>query len=106
MGIFLSSALLVASLAQQPATGPPADSLAALRARVARDSSDGHAWFALGRAAARALVEAHRHEHPVDTAWLSATAAEASHAFGRAANVRAGTSEGDSARALQVFVWS
>ncbi|HXH62638.1 MAG TPA: hypothetical protein VNG95_00575, partial [Gemmatimonadales bacterium] len=97
---------MIASLAQRPATGSPSDSLAALRARVARDSTDGRAWFDLGRATWRTLDDVHAHRGPVDTAWVTATAAEASHAFARAATLRAGTSAGDSARALQVFVWS
>src|SRR2546430_846810 len=60
MGTFLSS-VLAAALSQAPGGAPPLtapDAIAAAQARLARDSGDGRAWLALGRAYLTAFEEA------------------------------------------------
>src|SRR2546429_9121717 len=60
MATFLSS-VLAAALSQAPGGAPPStapDAIAAAQARVARDSADGRAWLALGRAYLTAFDEA------------------------------------------------
>src|SRR2546428_402727 len=55
MATFLSS-VLAAALSQAPGGAPPPtapDAIAAAQARLARDSADGRAWLALGRAGHR-----------------------------------------------------
>src|SRR2546428_231978 len=60
MATFLSS-VLAAALSQAPGGAPPPtapDAIAAAQARLARDSADGRAWLALGRAYLTAFEEA------------------------------------------------
>ncbi|MBI1966389.1 MAG: hypothetical protein HYS40_00210 [Gemmatimonadetes bacterium] len=107
MGTFLSSKLLVAVLIQAP--GMPsasADSAAALWARVARDSTDAPAWFALGRTYVRLATAYHRHAAAPDTSWARAALDTADRAFVSAAALAPATPEGDSARTYRVFVWA
>src|SRR5260370_2961358 len=65
MATFLSSAFAIAALIQAPANP---DSLYALRARVAADSGDAKAWFALGQGLVRRSTEYHTHRMAGDTA--------------------------------------
>src|SRR3989442_12530718 len=57
MATFLYSVAAVATLLQ----GGPADTLGALRSRVAKDSGDGEAWFQLGQGYLRLSVLYHTH---------------------------------------------
>lgn len=115
MATFLSSGL-VAALALQtvaaPIPGPGDTGRAALWGRVAADSTDGQAWFELGRVYVR-LAEAY-HQHRAlppsaafvpDTAWARAVLDTADLAFARAARLGAGTRTEDSAQVLRVFIW-
>src|SRR5437016_13434199 len=76
MATSLCSAVLLAALLQAPggppaAAGPPlpdsaaGSSLPALRARLARDSSDGGAWLLLGRLYLELADDAHGRPHRV-----------------------------------------
>jgi len=106
MATFLSSVLaLVVQVSADPAAGAPrADSAAALRANVARDSSDGRAWFDLARALLAGASEYHRHADPDgrDTAGLRAALDSAEFAFARAARLLAEAGARDSAGVLRV----
>src|SRR3989442_12172737 len=74
MATSLCSAVVLAALLQAPggppaAAGPLPDSAAgsplpALRARPARDSSDGGAWLLLGRLYLQLADDAHGRPHP------------------------------------------
>src|SRR3989442_9629717 len=107
MATFLYSVAAVATLLQ----GGPADTLGALRSRVAKDSGDGEAWFQLGQGYLRLSVLYHTHRRARggggggDTVWARAILDTADEAFARAATLRAGTAAGDSARVLRVFAW-
>lgn len=108
MAISLSSALAAAVLVQ----GAPAasDSIAQLWARVATDSTDGPAWFRLGRAYIRVSAEYHLHGGPPDTARARAVLDTADQAFARAARWTGagggtGKAEADSARVFRVYTW-
>jgi hypothetical protein len=103
MATFLSSAFAIAALIQAPA---PADSLDALRARVAADSSDAKAWFALGEGLVRRSSEYHTHRVAGDTAWARAILDTADQAFAKAATLYPGTAAADSARVFRVFTWA
>jgi len=105
MGTFLCSALLLVAALQEPASAAP-DSVAALWARVANDSTDARAWFDLGRAYVRRSAAYHRHADPPDTAWARATLDTAARAFTSTAALLPGTATGDSAQAFRVFVWA
>ncbi|HEX4599860.1 MAG TPA: hypothetical protein VH116_00600 [Gemmatimonadales bacterium] len=120
MATSLCSLLAAAALWQTPASavGPPVpattpapDSLAVLRARVARDSTDAAGWLLLGRGYLERGDDAHgalrraAADSVVVRAWLDT----ADQALVRAATLfgPAGASvPGDSARALRVGVWS
>jgi hypothetical protein len=107
MGTFLCSVAALATLLQAPAT----DTLAPLRARVARDSGDADAWFHLGRGYLQRSAAYHMHRASAvggggaDTVWVRAILDTADEAFTRVAVLRAGTAVGDSARVLRVFAW-
>jgi hypothetical protein len=103
MATFLSSALAIAALLQAPA---PADSLDALRARVAADSDDAKAWFALGQGLVRLSSDYHAHRATSDTAWARAILDTADVAFAKAATLYPGTAAADSARVFRVFTWA
>src|SRR5437762_10166036 len=115
MATFLSSALALAVLLQAPAAQPPAtgtaDSLAALREHLARDSTDGHAWLLLGRVYLQRAADAHEPpHHPLDdSARVRALLDTADDALDRAGQRLApsgSTPDGDSARVLRVEAWS
>jgi hypothetical protein len=78
---------------------------AARLARVAADSTDGQAWFDLGRAYVQAVENYHAHRAAPDTVWAGATLDTADDAFERAARWSTGTRREDSARVLRLFVW-
>ena len=111
MATFLSSALLLAALLQAPVPGGPPDSLAAIRDRAARDSTDAELWLLMGRAYLELGAEAHGpgHRAPEDSAWARAVLDTADGALTRAA-VLAGplgkSAVGDSARVLRVGTWA
>ena len=110
MATFLSSLALAAALVQTPAAmvpaAPTSDSLGPLRARLLRDSGDAEAWSQLGLGLLRLSDAYHEHRGPADTTWLRAILDTADLGFGRVATLRAGSSAGDSARALRVFGWA
>src|SRR5262245_28741431 len=110
MATCLSSGLLLAALMQgpPPSAAPPPDTARDLWARVAADTADTQAWFALGRLYVRR--SAAYHEHPADssahdTTWARAVLDTADQAFGRAALLAGTDPPGDSARTYRVFVW-
>src|SRR3989442_4958452 len=105
MATFLSSALLVALLQGRPGPVAGADSLAALRARVAQDSGDADAWFQFGLGLMRLAADYHRHVGATDTAATRATLDTADLAFTRAAALEPSTGPADSAPAVRVFGW-
>ncbi len=120
MATFLCSVVAVATLLQGGGGGggAPADTLAPLRSRIAKDSGDGEAWFQLGEGYLRLSALYHMHRSPGgrgegggggeglgDTAWARAILDTADEAFARAGTLRAGTAAGDSARVLRVFAW-
>src|SRR6059036_928572 len=121
MATSLCSAVLLAALLQAPggppaAAGPPlpdsaaGSSLPALRARLARDSSDGGAWLRLGRLYLELADDAHGRPHRVleDSVALRALLDTAEDALGRAGQLLApagSTPDGDSARVLRVGAW-
>src|SRR3989454_11947858 len=120
MATSLCSAVVLAALLQAPG-GPPAaagplpdsaagSSLPALRARLARDSSDGGAWLLLGRLYLQLADDAHGRPHRVleDSVALRALLDTAEDALGRAGQLLApagSTPDGDSARVLRVGAW-
>src|SRR5438132_435460 len=89
MATFLSSVAALATLVQAPPPAPPvpSDSLAALRERAARDSTDGTAWLLLGRGLLQLAEEAHGRAHraEADSAWARAALDTAEAALARAA---------------------
>src|SRR3989441_8791477 len=108
MATSLCSLLALATLAQAP---PPADSLAALRVRAARDSTDAQLWLLMGRAYLGLGAEAHgaTHRSAEDSEWTRAVLDTAEAALARAAALAGplGTSAvGDSARVLRVGAWA
>jgi hypothetical protein len=101
MGISLCSALVAAAVGLQRGD----TTRVALLARVAADSTDGQAWFELGRAYTQAVDAYHAHRAPADTVWAGAALDSADDAFERATRWSTGTRTEDSARVLRVFVW-
>src|SRR2546430_6311381 len=88
MAISLCSALLLVTLSQAPPLPvAPTDSLATLRGRAARDSSDAQLWLLMGRAYLGLGVEAHgaTHRSSEDSVWTRAVLDTAEEALGRAA---------------------
>ncbi len=111
MATFLSSALRLAALLQAPAPGGPPDSLAAIRDRAARDSTDAELWLLMGRAYLELGAEAHGpgHRAPEDSAWARAVLDTADGALTRAATLAGPLGKsavGDSARVLRVGTWA
>src|SRR3989442_3002494 len=112
MATFLSSVVLAAALSQAAGGAPPAtvrDAIAAAQARLVRDSGDGRAWLALGRAFLTAFEEAQARRARPDSSAPRAVLDGAEQALTRAAALLgpAGASaEGDSARVLRVASWS
>src|SRR5256712_5557423 len=111
MGTFLSS-VLAAALSQAPGGAPPLtapDAIAAAQARLARDSGDGRAWLALGRAYLTAFEEAQARRPRPDSSAPRAALDGAEQALTRAAALlgpAGARAEGDSARVLRVDGWS
>ena len=119
MAISLCSALAVAALLQAPDSPPsppppppppPSDSLAALRGRAARDSTDAQLWLLMGRAYVELGAEAHgaTHRGAEDSVWTRAVLDTAEGALVKAAALAGpvGSSAlGDSARMLRVGAW-
>src|SRR3989442_4569881 len=103
MATFLSSALLVALLQGRPGPVAGADSLAALRARVAQDSGDADAWFQFGLGLMRLAADYHRHVGATDTAATRATLDTADLAFTPAPALEPSTAPAHPARAFRVF---
>ncbi len=108
MATFLCSALALVTLLQTP---PPTDSLATLRVRAARDSTDAQLWLLMGRAYLGLGAEAHgaTHRSSEDSEWTRAVLDTAEAALARAAALAGplGTSAvGDSARVLRVGAWA
>lgn len=110
MATSLCSALVLVTLLQAP-PAPPGDSLAALRGRAARDSTDAQLWLLMGRAYLGLGTEAHdaTHRSSEDSEWTRAVLDTAEAALTRAAALAGplGTSAvGDSARVLRVGAWA
>src|SRR6266550_2169059 len=75
MATSLCSALLLVTLLQAPPPpAPPEDSLATLRGRAARDSTDAQLWLLMGRAYLGLGTEAHgaTHRSSEDSIWTRA----------------------------------
>src|SRR6267378_4218011 len=108
MATSLCSALALVTLLQAP---PATDSLATLRGRAARDSTDAQLWLLMGRAYLGLGGEAHgaTHRSNEDSEWTRAVLDTAETALARAAALAGplGTSAvGDSARVLRVGAWA
>src|SRR5947207_943594 len=113
MATFLCSVAALAALVQAPSPAPPSpsDSLAALRERVARDSTDGAGWLLVGRGYLQLAEDAHGRAHraEADSAWARAALDTAEGALARAAELAGpvgASAAGDSARVLRVAVWA
>lgn len=112
MGTFLFSALTLAVLLQAPVGGGGSpDSVAALRDRAERDSTDARLWLLMGRAYLELGADAHGpgHRAPEDSAWARAMLDTAEAALTRAAALAGpvgASAAGDSARVLRVGVWA
>src|SRR5207247_9454240 len=93
MATFLCSGLVLVTLLQAPPPPPPpaaapaADSLATLRGRTERDSTDAQLWLLMGRAYLGMGVEAHgaTHRSSEDSVWARAVLDAAEHSLCRAA---------------------
>jgi len=117
MATFLCSGLVLVTLLQAPPPPPPpaapaaADSLATLRGRTERDSTDAQLWLLMGRAYLGMGVEAHgaTHRSSEDSVWARAVLDTAEQALGRAAALAGplgSSAVGDSARVLRVGAWA
>src|SRR5256885_10232720 len=112
MATSLCSALLLVTLLQAPPPpAPPEDSLATLRGRAARDSTDAQLWLLMGRAYLGLGTEVHgaTHRSSEDSVWTRAVLDTAEQALARAAALAGplGTSAvGDSARVFRVGAWA
>jgi len=112
MATSLCSALLLVTLLQAPPPpAPPEDSLATLRGRAARDSTDAQLWLLMGRAYLGLGTEVHgaTHRSSEDSVWTRAVLDTAEEALARAAALAGplGTSAvGDSARVFRVGAWA
>src|SRR2546423_2615968 len=91
MATFLCSVAALAALVQAPSPAPPSpsDSLAALRERVARGSTDGAGWLLVGRGYLQLAEDAHGRAHraEADSAWARAALDTAEGALARAAEL-------------------
>src|SRR2546428_2037142 len=106
----LCSALGLVTLLERPRP-PLTASLATLRGRAARDSTDAQLWLLMGRAYLGVGAEAHgaTHRSGEDSEWTRAVLDTAEAALARAAALAGplGTSAvGDSARVLRVGAWA
>src|SRR2546429_9918561 len=112
MATSLCSALLLVTLLQAPPPpAPPEDSLATLRGRATRDSTDAQLWLLMGRAYLGLGAEAHgaTHRASEDSVWTRAVLDTAEEALARAAALAGplgSSTVGDSARALRVGAWA
>src|SRR5438046_10748825 len=116
MATFLCSGLVLVTLLQAPPpppppAAPPADSLATLRGRTERDSTDAQLWLLMGRAYLGLGLEAHgaTHRSSEDSAWTRAVLDTAEEALGRAAALAGplgSGAAGDSARVFRVGAWA
>src|SRR5438874_12463318 len=82
-----SALLLVTLLQAPPPPAPPEDSLATLRGRAARDSTDAQLWLLMGRAYLGLGTEVHgaTHRSSEDSVWTRAVLDTAEEALARAA---------------------
>src|SRR5438034_8524759 len=115
MGISLCNALALVTLLQAPPPPPPPvapeDSLATLRGRATRDSTDAQLWLLMGRAYLGLGAEAHgaTHRASEDSVWTRAVLDTAEEALARAAALAGplgSSTVGDSARVLRVGAWA
>jgi len=109
MATSLCSALVLVTLLQAPP--PPEDSLATLRGRATRDSTDAQLWLLMGRAYLGLGAEAHgaTHRASEDSAWTRAVLDTADEALARAAALAGplgSSAVGDSARVFRVGAWA
>src|SRR2546429_4960361 len=74
MVTFLCSAVALATLVQAPTPPPPNDSIAELRSRAERDSTDARLWLLMGRAYLELGADAHgaTHRSSEDSTWVRA----------------------------------
>jgi hypothetical protein len=108
MATSLCSALALVTLLQAP---PTTDSLATLRDRAVRDSTDAQMWLLMGRAYLGLGLEAHgaTHRSSEDSLWTRAVLDTAEDALARAAALAGplgSSAVGDSARVLRVGAWA
>src|SRR5437762_11417036 len=113
MATFLCSGLVLVTLLQAPPppAAPAADSLATLRGRTERDSTDAQLWLLMGRAYLGMGVEAHgaTHRSSEDSVWTRAVLDTAEEALSRAAALAGplgSSAVGDSARVFRVGAWA
>src|SRR2546428_9881752 len=106
MATFLSS-VLAAALSQAPGGAPPPtapDAIAAAQARLARDSADGRAWLALGRADLTAFGEAQARPAPAGSGTAPAALGGAQHTPSRAAALVGPSGSGADGSSIRVLV--
>jgi len=111
MVTFLCSAVALATLVQAPTPPPLNDSIAELRSRAERDSTDARLWLLMGRAYLELGADAHgaTHRSSEDSTWVRAVVDTAETALTRAAALAGPlgtTAVGDSARVLRVGAWT
>src|SRR2546428_232494 len=111
MATSLCSVLALVTLLQAPPPpAPPTDSLATLRGRAVRDSTDAQLWLLMGRAYLGLGTEAHgaTHRSSEDSEWTRAVLDTADVALARAAALAGPlgtTAVGASARGVRVGAW-
>src|SRR5207249_960863 len=118
MATSLCSTLVLVTLLQAPPPTPtptpaasPDDSLATLRGRATRGSTDAQLWLLMGRAYLGLGAEAHgaTHRSSEDSVWTRAVLDTAEEALTRAAALAGplgSSTVGDSARVLRVGAWA
>jgi len=111
MVTFLCRAVALATLVQAPTPPPLNDSIAELRSRAERDSTDARLWLLMGRAYLELGADAHgaTHRSSEDSTWVRAVVDTAETALTRAAALAGPlgtTAVGDSARVLRVGAWT